>query len=562
MGSVFFIALRRLRLPLILIILIYAISIVGLVLIPGQSSNGDIISMSFFEAFYFVSYTATTIGFGEVPNAFTNTQRLWVTFIIYSSVVGWAYLIGGLLRLANDHAFQQAIVSARFARTVKYIRDPFYIVCGLGETGRAIVNALDRLGIRSVVVDSQEHPLDELHLEDLTIDPPSLVGDASQPDILISAGILKKECRGVIILSQNDQVNLAISVACKFLHPTIDIICRAYANENAALMRQIAVTHVINPFEIFSHNLLMALLSPNTYRLVSWMTGLPGTKLQASLPAPPGRWIVCGYGRFGSIIVPAIKSAGYEIAVVDPDETEIEGVDVITGNGIEQASLQAAGIAMSQGIVCGTDNDTDNLLIYLTSQQLNPNIFTILRQNFASNEKLFKGSSANMVMISRQIITSECIAIIKTPLLSRFVGLVQKQDDQWSAQLIGRLQALLGDHVPEFWSLTIDQKNAPGIIGIFKNYKQSISIKELCRDIKNSIEQALILVMMIERKGEYMILPSSETLLLENDQILFASTQTAKANLMHLSLNINVARSVITGTYLLGGAVFRVFDNK
>ena len=60
--------------------------------------------MGFFDAFYFMSYTATTIGFGELPYPFTDAQRLWVTVTIYLTVIGWAYAIGSLLALLQDRA--------------------------------------------------------------------------------------------------------------------------------------------------------------------------------------------------------------------------------------------------------------------------------------------------------------------------------------------------------------------------------------------------------------------------------------------------------------------------
>ena len=60
--------------------------------------------MGFFDAFYFMSYTATTIGFGELPYPFTDAQRLWVTITIYLTVIGWAYAIGSLLTLLQDRA--------------------------------------------------------------------------------------------------------------------------------------------------------------------------------------------------------------------------------------------------------------------------------------------------------------------------------------------------------------------------------------------------------------------------------------------------------------------------
>ena len=53
----------------------------------------------FFDAVYVMSYTATTIGYGEIPQPFTGAQRLWVMATIYLSVVGWAYAIGSLLTL-------------------------------------------------------------------------------------------------------------------------------------------------------------------------------------------------------------------------------------------------------------------------------------------------------------------------------------------------------------------------------------------------------------------------------------------------------------------------------
>jgi len=40
-----------------------------------------------FDAFYVMSYTATTIGFGEIPYPFSYAQRLWMTFSIYMTVI-------------------------------------------------------------------------------------------------------------------------------------------------------------------------------------------------------------------------------------------------------------------------------------------------------------------------------------------------------------------------------------------------------------------------------------------------------------------------------------------
>ena len=156
MPSLLLITIRRLRAPLILIILIFAFSMTGLTLIPGVDENGHEWRLSLFQAFYFVTFTATTIGFGEVPRAFTDEQRLFVTLIIYLSVIGWAYLLGSLLSLAQDKGFQQAIVSRRFSRSVGGLREPFYLICGLGDTGMTVARALDKLNYRFTAIDKDE----------------------------------------------------------------------------------------------------------------------------------------------------------------------------------------------------------------------------------------------------------------------------------------------------------------------------------------------------------------------------------------------------------------------
>ncbi|MDH4351554.1 MAG: ion channel, partial [Gemmatimonadota bacterium] len=65
MNSTLLLTLRRLRAPIIVLIVVFAVGMVGLVLIPGQDQDGQPWHMSLFQAFYFMTYTASTIGFGE-----------------------------------------------------------------------------------------------------------------------------------------------------------------------------------------------------------------------------------------------------------------------------------------------------------------------------------------------------------------------------------------------------------------------------------------------------------------------------------------------------------------
>ena len=101
------IVLRFMRKPLLVLVSVYAISILGMVLMPGQDAAGNPQRMSFFHAFYFMTYTATTTGFGELPVEFTNAQRMWAIVSLYMSVIAWFYANGSIIGLIqNRRQFQ------------------------------------------------------------------------------------------------------------------------------------------------------------------------------------------------------------------------------------------------------------------------------------------------------------------------------------------------------------------------------------------------------------------------------------------------------------------------
>ena len=126
-----------------------------------------------------MSYTATTIGFGELPWPFTPAQRLWVTVSIYLSVIGWAYAIGSLLTLVQDRSFRQALALRRFSRKVTRLREPFLLMVGYGRAGELLAKDFDALGQQLVVIDESSDRVDALDLGSSHADIPGLVADAA-----------------------------------------------------------------------------------------------------------------------------------------------------------------------------------------------------------------------------------------------------------------------------------------------------------------------------------------------------------------------------------------------
>ncbi|MBK8121200.1 MAG: NAD-binding protein [Sulfuritalea sp.] len=547
MGSVFFIVLRRMRAPLITLIVIYAVSVLGLVLIPGVDASGKPAPpMSFFHAFYFVSYTASTIGFGEIPAAFSDPQRMWATATIYLSVIGWTYSILTILALFSDRGFQQALAASRFRRRVARIAEPFYLICGCGETGGLLIHALDRIDRRCVVVESDEARIVELELEDFRTDAPALVADASQPQTLLLAGLRHPWCRGVLALTNQDAANLAIAAAVRLLNPGMPLLCRAELADTVERMTGFGADYIFNPFEVFGRLLAQALHAPARYRLHRWLTGTPGTCMSTGDDPPRGRWIVCGYGRFGRSVVSWLVRGGMELTLIDPDVKAAPGFRVVAGSGIEEAVLREAGVAEAVGFVAGTDDDINNLSIAMAARRLNPELFMVVRQNQQARRELFEAYAPDLAVVPSEIVGHACLALLTTPLLPVFLRQMEQQDDEWARSLLARMRLELGDDVPESWSVRLDAVQAAAADAWLER-RASLPLAALLTN-PAARESRLACVPLLLRRdcGDHLV-PTDSGDLRAGDEILFAGTHGARVRQQLILRNANALAYVLTG---------------
>ncbi len=559
MNSAFFLVLRRMRAPIIVLIVIYAISVVGLTLIPGIDADGRMSApLSFFHAFYFISYTATTIGFGELPGAFSDAQRLWVTICIYLTVVGWSYSVVTLIALLQDKGFQNTLTTNRFARRVLRLKAPFYLVCGCGETGNLIARTFDRIEQAFVVLEKDELRVEELDLQDFKTDTPALAADASVPDNLLLAGLKHPKCRGVLAVTNDEQANLAIAIAVRLLNPNVPVIARARSAAVTANMASFGTDHIINPFERFADHLALAVASPERFCLIELLTSLPESPIPEPHRPPRGHWILCGYGSFGRAVADRLRDTGITLTIIDPAAKDAG--QQFMGDGTEAITLRQAGIDQATGIVAGTDNDINNLSIAVTARELKPELFVVTRQNQAANSPLFTAFGADFTVLPSRIVAQETIAILTAPLLARFLEHVHKLDETQCRQLVERLQAECGDLTPAVWDIRLDGEEAPAITQALIN-SRPIQLGEIMRDGADRSCRLPIVPLLVERDADSLLLPNETFVLQAGDRLLFASTLAARRDL-ELSLNnANELDFVLTGHENSGSLLGRLLAN-
>ena len=564
-SAAVFLLLRRMRVPLITLVLVFAVSVLGLALIPGRDDQGQPVDIGLFDAFYFMSYTATTIGFGEIPYAFTDAQRLWVIVCIYSTVVAWAYAIGALLTLLQDRAFRSALAVQHFERKVGRLSEPFLLVAGYGETGALLVRSFDLLGRRLVVLDLSADKIDALELTSYRGDVPALAADVRSPHQLRRAGLQSRWCEGVLALTDDDEANLAVAQAVALLRPDLPVVARTVSATVANRMQAFGSPIVVNPFDRFGEHLLLALRAPATYRLMTWLEAGPGAELPPEGDPPQGgRWIVCGYGRFGRAVAADLRKAGIEVTVVEPSEAAqdavTDGVELVAGDGTVTGVLKRADPATAVGLVAGTDNDTTNLSLAATGRALNPELFLIGRRNLPSNEVLYSAMAMDAVLVPTELVAHEAYAHLSTPLLWRFLQEMPAQGDPWAARLLELMVERCGEHLSALWKVRLTGREAPALQRWLAS--GDVTVGDLLRS-PDDREQPLDAVVLLVLRGDLSVLtPDPDFLLQADDQLLVAGRPISRRAMDSTLVVEPTCDYVVTGERQPIGSVWRALSPR
>ncbi len=540
-NSTLWIVLLRMRIPFIVIIVTYTIAILGLLIINGMDDKGNIYHMSIFDAFYFITYTATTIGFGESPYAFTYPQKLWVSFSIYLTVLGWFYGIGTLVSLVQDKLLLEELRRAKFKRNVKNLRQSFIIVLGYNSITSAIIKKALEFDIRTVVIESNESRVNELLLENFTPYVPILFSDANSPKILEDAGITKDHCRGLVSLFSDDKLNLKIAVMAKLLNKNLKLVVKATTVNQAENLLDLGVDIIANPFSIISKEIDVAFKAPNILKLEKWIYKID--TLNGHTPRfPVGKYIICGFGRMGSYLHRRLSDNGIELVFIELDERKLINYQadniskIIIGDADDKEMLTRAGIEDSVAIIAATNDDTTNLSILSSAKRLNSKIMTIARENDLGHVSMFENSKIDHVFLPANILINKTTNALINPLSNIFIQEMINKDESWASSLVKRLTQTI-DENPLLEEIDINIHDAPEV------YKHLDSGEELSLEIfRTSLHNRElnnnVVPLVLIRDDEKHLIPQWDMELQKKDKILFACDEYARHDMQYIAQNI------------------------
>ena len=533
-----FLVLRRMRAPLVAVVSVFAVMTFGLSLMPGSVENPE--RLSVFDSFYVISYTGLTIGYGEVPHAFSYAQRIWVTLTIYASVLAWSYSLAALLGLASDHTFRQSISLQRFSRRVRRLQSPFVLVVGYGQAGEAVCRSLEDQGRDFVVLDVDPTRIQQLALGGYTIDHPGYAASGRDPRVLGQAGLGHDMCEAVLALTDDDETNLSVVMSVNLLRPELMVIARCSDREKAQQMHDFAADVVINPFDRYGAYLVMALRRPSGFRLASWLMSPRGSELPDRLEhLTEGHWVVCADGSFGFEVVRDLESAGLDVLLVDP----ADGRPDVSG---------------AVGFIAGAESDIVNMANAAHARIENDELFIAVRQNSTVNEAPLRAFDPDSVFVPTELLAREAVARITSPNYWSFIDHVLHEDDEWDNQIMDEIVAAVGDETPVSAKVDLDYTHAPAAVRFMQSDK--LTVGDLVRDPDDRSRRLSVYPAVLVRLGRRTFTPPPDTRLQEGDTLLLLGREEDLAVLQSTLFHDSAVEYVATGREVATAWAFRALQ--
>jgi voltage-gated potassium channel len=126
-------------------------------------------------------------------------------------------------------------------------------------------------------------------------------------------------------------------------------------------------------------------------------------KVEKQIDALVGHYIICGFGRIGSLICKEFKANKLKFVIIEKNIEAAErlvedGYLYMKGDATLDETLLKAGINRAKGLISVVTSDTENVYITLTARCLNPDLYIMSRSGEEGSDIKLKRAGANKVV--------------------------------------------------------------------------------------------------------------------------------------------------------------------
>lgn len=294
----------------------------------GTAGYMAIEGWSVLDAFWMVTITLTTIGYGEVQ-PLSPSGRIFTVLLIASGVSVGGYAMTQLTRAVLEGDLVRAYRDRRRQRTMRTLSQ-HQIVVGYGRLGRIVAHELIDAGHAVAVIERDPAVCEEIAAQGI----PVIQGDGADDDCLREVGI--DRARGIAITAAPVAEAIFVTLSARQLNPTVPILTRVESDEGAVKARRAGATGVVSPHIMGGWRMAHGLTRPHTTTFLDLATlaehdDIMLDEIEIEEAAGLG---TCTLARLGTrhqhrVLIVAIRRSTGDMVVTPQADTQIHTGDVL-----------------------------------------------------------------------------------------------------------------------------------------------------------------------------------------------------------------------------------------
>lgn len=163
-------------------------------------------------------------------------------------------------------------------------------------------------------------------------------------------------------------------------------------------------------------------------------------RMEKTIQKLEGHFIICGYGRIGSVVAQEIMNEGHPVVVIEHnidlvEKLEDQGIPCLQGDATDDLLLQEAGLHRARALITALTDEASNVYVTLTVRQLNPHLDIIARANQASHVSRLQMAGASRVVMPHLIGGVRMAQTVLRPAVTNFLELAMRGQEGMDLQM-------------------------------------------------------------------------------------------------------------------------------
>jgi voltage-gated potassium channel len=162
--------------------------------------------------------------------------------------------------------------------------------------------------------------------------------------------------------------------------------------------------------------------------------GLQRRRHERMLEAITDHFIVCGYGRIGTIVAQQLQRRSVPFVIVERDPARVQeaidaGALAVEADASREEALKRVGIARARGLIAVVATDAENVYTVLSARVLRPDLFIVCRAQTEDATQKLKRAGADRVISPYQLGAIQIAQTAIRPAVVDFVALATSTDN-------------------------------------------------------------------------------------------------------------------------------------